>query len=228
MVVDVVIPAFNEEENIGKVVGAIDRNLVRHVVVVDNGSTDGTAQEASDAGAVVQVENSMGYGSACLKGIAWCNALPEPPEVITFMDGDFSDHPEQMDRLLDPIKEEGYDMIIGSRALGEKESGSMTPQQIFGNKVATIMIRIMYRVRFTDLGPFRAIRTEALNRIEMKDRTYGWTVEMQVKAIRKGLKFGEVAVDYRCRGAGQSKVAATLKGTILAGYKIITTILKYA
>lgn len=227
MIVDVVIPAFNEEGNIGNVVRAIDRKIVRHVVVVDNGSTDLTSKFAQEAGAQVETESSMGYGAACLRGIAWCNDLAVKPDVIAFMDGDFSDHPEQLDKLLKPI-DEGYDMVIGSRALGNRESGSMTPQQVFGNRVATVMIRWMYGVRFTDLGPFRVIKLEALNKINMQDRTYGWTVEMQVKAIRKNLKFIELPVDYRKRGAGQSKVAGTWKGTILAGYKIITTILKYA
>lgn len=227
MVVDVVIPAFDEEENIGKVVGAIDKELVRHVIVVNNGSQDNTAFEAEQAGAVVLDEFSKGYGSACLKGIEWSSSQPVKPDVIAFMDGDFSDHPEQLDLILDPIKK-GYDLVIGSRSLGKREAGSMTPQQVFGNKIATTMIRLMYRKRFTDLGPFRAITLAALNKINMVDKTYGWTVEMQVKAIKHNLRFTEVAVDYRRRGAGRSKVAGTFKGTILAGYKIIATILKYA
>ncbi len=228
MIVDVVIPAFNEEGTIGRVVGDIDRNLVRNVIVVNNGSTDATVQVAEAAGALVLHETFMGYGAACLKGIKYVNDLPEKADAIVFMDGDYSDHPEQLIELIEPIRANEVDMVIGSRALGIRESGSMTPQQVFGNWLATFLIRIIYKVKFTDLGPFRAVSLDALNKMDMKDRTYGWTVEMQVKAIRQGLRFKEIPVDYRKRGAGKSKVAGTVKGTIFAGYKIIATILKYS
>lgn len=228
MIVDVVIPAFNEEGTIGRVVGDIDRSLVRNVIVVNNGSTDSTIEVAKSAGAIVLTEDFMGYGAACLKGIKYVNDQVEKADVIAFMDGDYSDHPEQLIELIEPIEAKEVDMVIGSRALGNKESGSMTPQQVFGNWLATFLIRIFYKVRFTDLGPFRAVTLEALNKMDMQDRTYGWTVEMQVKAIRQGFKFKEIPVDYRKRGAGKSKVAGTVKGTIFAGYKIIATILKYS
>jgi glycosyltransferase involved in cell wall biosynthesis len=228
MIVDVIIPAFNEEGTIGRVVGDIDRNLVRNVIVVNNGSTDATVQVAETAGALVLNETFMGYGAACLKGIKYVNDVPEKAQVIVFMDGDYSDHPEQLIELIEPIRANEVDMVIGSRALGIRESGSMTPQQVFGNWLATFLIRIIYKVKFTDLGPFRAVSLDALNKMDMKDRTYGWTVEMQVKAIRQGLRFKEIPVNYRKRGAGKSKVAGTVKGTIFAGYKIIATILKYS
>ncbi len=228
MIVDVVIPAFNEEGTIGRVVGDIDRNLVRNVIVVNNGSTDATVQVAEAAGALVLHETFMGYGAACLKGIKYVNDLPEKADAIVFMDGDYSDHPEQLIELIEPIRANEVDMVIGSRALGIRESGSMAPQQVFGNWLATFLIRIIYKVKFTDLGPFRAVSLDALNKMDMKDRTYGWTVEMQVKAIKQDIPFEEIPVDYRKRGAGKSKVAGTVKGTIFAGYKIIATILKYS
>jgi glycosyltransferase involved in cell wall biosynthesis len=227
MITDVIIPAWNEEQSIAKVIAAIPTSFVREVVVVDNNSTDNTSTCASEAGATVLLETKQGYGAACLKGIKHLKNKSVPPDVIVFMDGDFSDFPEQLPELIAPIEKEGMDMVIGSRAIGQREKGAMMPQQIFGNKLATTMIKWFYGVEFTDLGPFRSITLDALNRIEMKDQTYGWTVEMQVKAAKKGLKFKEVAVDYKKR-IGVSKVSGTLKGTILAGYKIIGTILKYS
>ncbi|MGF1565095.1 MAG: glycosyltransferase family 2 protein [Flavobacteriales bacterium] len=226
MIIDVIIPAWNEEPSIGKVVSDIDRTLVRRVIVVDNNSRDRTAQVASAAGAIVITEKEQGYGAACLAGIALANSNPQPADVIVFMDADYSDYAHEMPLLLAPLTE-GYDMVIGSRALGQREKGSMTPQQVFGNALATWLIRIIYRFRYTDLGPYRAIKREALNRIGMRDRNYGWTVEMQIKALQHGLNVTEVAVNYR-RRIGVSKVSGTLKGTILAGYKIITTIFRYA
>ena len=226
--IDIVIPAFNEEGCVAKVVSDIDKNLVRHVVVVNNNSTDNTAKIAEQAGAIVLHEKKQGYGAACLKGIRYLNDLETPPDLIGFMDADYSDHPEELITLVDPILNEDMDMVIGSRNTGEREAGSMTPQQLFGNWLATFLIRIIYRVRFTDLGPFRVIKRSSLEELEMIDQTYGWTVEMQVKAIKKKLSFKEVPVSYRKRGAGKSKVAGTLKGTILAGYKIISTIIKYS
>ncbi|NQX93031.1 MAG: glycosyltransferase family 2 protein, partial [Flavobacteriales bacterium] len=179
-----------------------------------------------EAGATVLLETFQGYGAACLKGIEHINANPVLPDVVAFMDADFSDFPEQIVDVLAPIKEDNMAMVIGSRALGEKQRGSMTPQQVFGNWLATRMMKWLYGVHFTDLGPFRTIQLSALNQIGMQDKTYGWTVEMQVKIAKAGLPFTEVPVDYKKR-IGKSKIAGTLKGTILAGYKIITTILKY-
>lgn len=227
MQIDVIIPAFNEEHSVGKVVATIPRDLVTEIVVADNNSTDRTAEVATEAGATVLPAPRQGYGSACLVGIAHVNGKPSPPDIIVFMDADYSDHPEQLKDLVAPIIAGEMDMVIGSRALGDREKGSMAPQQIFGNWLATRMMRVLYGVRFTDLGPFRAITREALNKLEMKDKDYGWTVEMQVKAAKQKLRFTEVPVDYRKR-IGRSKIAGTVKGTILAGYKIITTILKYS
>ena len=227
MIIDVVIPAYNEEGTIGRVVGDIDRKLVRHVVVCNNASTDATARVAEEAGAIVVHETRRGYGAACLKAMAYLEALEAKGDIVAFMDGDYSDHPEQLKELIEPIIQRGVGMVIGSRARGEREAGSMTPQQRFGNWLATRMIKVMYGVTYTDLGPFRALTREALQKMNMQDQTYGWTVEMQVKAVKLHIPFEEIPVDYRKRGAGKSKVAGTFKGTIFAGYKIIRTILKY-
>jgi glycosyltransferase involved in cell wall biosynthesis len=223
----VIIPAFNEAGAIHQVVGDIPRGLVREVIVVNNASTDETEINARNAGATVLREARKGYGYACLKGMAWLAAKPGPekPEVVVFLDGDYSDHPEQMEELVRPILSGTHDLVIGSRATGARERGAMTPQQLFGNWLATTLIRLLYKVEFTDLGPFRAIRYSSLLAIGMQDKTYGWTVEMQVKAAKAGLRCMEIPVDYR-RRIGVSKVSGTLKGTILAGYKILTTIFK--
>lgn len=224
----VIIPAFNEAESIGKVVEDIPKEWVQEVVVVNNSSTDQTEENAKAAGATVLREDQRGYGFACLKGISYANAKTgdDRPEIIVFLDGDYSDYPNEMDRLLNPIVEEGYDMVIGSRALGPREKGAMAPQQLFGNWLATRLMRMIYRVRYTDLGPFRAIKFDRLLELGMKDQTYGWTVEMQVKAAKKKFKTTEVAVSYRKR-IGVSKITGTVKGTIMAGYKIILTIFRY-
>ncbi len=225
--IDVIIPAYNEEGAIGNVIEAIPKQLVREIIVCNNRSTDNTRTVAEAAGATVLDEDRPGYGWACLKGMAHCSNQDVLPDIVVFLDGDFSDYPEQMPLLVDPIICDAADMVIGSRASGEKEKGSMTPQQIFGNWLATKMIKVLYGVTFTDLGPFRAISWEALTAIDMQDKTYGWTVEMQVKAAKLGLKTIEVPVKYKKR-IGVSKVSGTVKGTLLAGYKIITTILKYS
>ena len=224
----VIIPAFNEAESIGKVVGDIPAGLVREVVVVNNSSTDATETNAKAAGATVLRESRRGYGFACLCGIAYADNKQgsDRPDIIVFIDGDYSDHPDQMPDVLRPILEEGCDMVIGSRALGARERGAMMPQQVFGNWLATTLIRLFYRVRYTDLGPFRAIKMEKLLALEMKDQTFGWTVEMQLKAAKKKFKVAEVPVNYR-RRIGVSKVSGTVKGTILAGYKILYTIFRY-
>ena len=226
MVVDVIIPAFNEEEAVGHVVRDIPKELVREVVVVNNASSDRTRQRAEEAGATVLDQPLRGYGNACLMGIAHLRDKERRPDVVVFLDGDHSDHPEELPRLLAPIAEGQADLVIGSRALGTRERGSMTPQQVFGNRLACTLMRWLYGVHYTDLGPFRAIRWEALERLGMEDRNYGWTVEMQVKAAKQQLPYAEVPVDYR-RRIGFSKVSGTVKGTIMAGYKIIATIFKY-
>ena len=226
MVVDVIIPAFNEEEAVGHVVRDIPTELVREVVVVNNASSDRTRQRAEEAGATVLDQPLRGYGNACLMGIAHLRDKERRPDVVVFLDGDHSDHPEELPRLLAPIAEDQTDLVIGSRALGTRERGSMTPQQVFGNRLACTLMRWLYGVHYTDLGPFRAVRWEALEHLGMEDRNYGWTVEMQVKAARQRLPYAEVPVDYR-RRIGFSKVSGTVKGTIMAGYKIIATIFKY-
>ena len=227
-VIDVIIPAFNEAESIGKVLNDIPKDLVREIIVVSNGSTDDTEVNAQKAGATVLREERKGYGSACLKGMAHIAQKPQDqqPDIVVFLDGDYSDYPEEMPLLIQPIWEAGVHLVIGSRALGNREKGAMMPQQIFGNWLATTLIKWLYRVKFTDLGPFRAIRYSKLLEIDMQDPTFGWTVEMQVKAAKLGLTCIEVPVNYRQR-IGVSKITGTIRGTILAGYKIIGTIFKY-
>ncbi|RAK69745.1 glycosyltransferase family 2 protein [Hymenobacter edaphi] len=227
--IDVIIPAHNEARSIGPVLRDIPWNWVREVIVVDNASTDDTATPARAGGATVLREDRPGYGYACLRGMAHCYARPphQQPDIIVFLDGDYSDYPEQLPELVRPILDDGVDMVIGSRALGQREPGAMLPQQIFGNWLATTLLRRLYGARFTDLGPFRAIRAEALRRLDMQDQTYGWTVEMQLKAAKQGLRCAEVPVRYR-RRIGVSKVSGTVKGTLGAGYKILWTIFRYA
>ncbi|MBW6478331.1 MAG: glycosyltransferase family 2 protein [Bacteroidales bacterium] len=224
--VGIIIPAFNEENAIAEVLREIPSGYAGEIVVVDNNSTDNTGEKARQSGVTVLREVQKGYGAACLKGILYFMNKENPPDIIVFIDADHSDYPEQLPDLIKPIIESGCDLVIGSRRLGLAEKGSMTPQQIFGNRLATRLIWILYRHRFTDLGPFRAIRFDRLIEIGMKDMNYGWTVEMQVKAVKRKLKCCEVAVNYR-RRIGFSKVSGTLKGTIMAGTKIIYTIFKY-
>lgn len=225
MIVDVIIPAFNEQNSIGLVVRAIPKSLVRDVIVVDNNSNDKTSESATKAGATVLSEEKQGYGYACLKGINYAKNKEEQPEVIVFLDADFSDYPEEMSLLLNKIWK-GADMVIGNRVKSKREKGSMTPQQVFGNWLACWLMRIMYGYRYHDLGPFRAIKFQKLLSLEMKDKTYGWTVEMQLKALKHHLSIDQVDVSYKKR-IGKSKISGTVKGTFLAGYKIITTIFKY-
>ncbi|MCB0490321.1 MAG: glycosyltransferase family 2 protein [Cyclobacteriaceae bacterium] len=220
----VIIPAFNEENGIGQVLSEIPRDLVDEVVVVNNASTDDTEKIARDAGATVLREEVAGYGRACLKGIEYVKQ--NPPDVVVFLDADHSDYPEEMNMVVKPILEQGADLVIGSRALGDREKGSMTPQQVFGNWLATGLLKLFYNVRFTDLGPFRAIRFDKLMAIDMQDKTYGWTVEMQLKAAKMKMTCVEVPVRYRKR-IGFSKISGTIKGTVMAGYKILYTIFKY-
>lgn len=222
----VIIPAFNEENGVGEVIREIPKNIVSEIVVVNNASTDNTELIAREAGATVLKEPVAGYGRACLKGIEYIKQIQPQPDVVVFLDADHSDYPEEISSLLKPIIEEKADLVIGSRALGVMESGSMTPQQVFGNWLATRLLKLFYDVKFTDLGPFRAIRFSTLIQIDMQDKTYGWTVEMQLKAAKNGFRCTEVPVRYR-RRIGFSKISGTVKGTILAGYKILTTIFKY-
>lgn len=221
----VIIPAFNEENAVGKVVQEIPKDLVEEIIVVNNNSNDATKSIASKAGATVLDEPIQGYGRACLKGIDYINTNYPETDIIVFLDADYSDYPAELKNVVEPILSREMDMVIGSRKLGKKEKLSMTPQQIFGNWLATFLIALFYKITYTDLGPFRAIKLSALNALQMKDKTYGWTVEMQVKAAKQKMKICEVAVNYKVR-IGQSKVSGTVKGTILAGYKIITTIFK--
>lgn len=225
-IISVIIPAFNEENGVGRVIAEIPKDLIREIVVVNNASTDDTERIAKEAGAIVLRELTPGYGRACLKGIDYLKTLHAPPDVVVFLDADHSDYPEEMPQLVNPIVSANVDLVIGSRALGKKESGAMTPQQIFGNWLATRLLKFFYGVKFTDLGPFRAIRFSSLLALDMQDKTYGWTVEMQLKAAKKKMTCIEVPVRYRKR-IGFSKISGTVKGTVLAGYKILTTIFKY-
>ena len=223
----VIIPALNEQHAICKVLAEIPSDLVSEVVVVSNGSTDNTAMKAASCGATVLEEPKKGYGYACLKGIEYLTAKSiHASDIIVFIDADYSDYPAEMPSLVKPIQENRADLVIGSRTLGKKEKGAITPQQIFGNWLATTLLRFFYKVKYTDLGPFRAIRLDQLLHINMQDKTYGWTVEMQLKAAKSGLRSMEVPVNYRKR-IGKSKVSGTIKGTIMAGYKILWTIFRY-
>ncbi len=215
----VVIPALNEEASIGRVLAALPAGL-GEVVVADNGSTDGTPEVARAGGARVVDAARRGYGSACLAGLA---ALGDGPDVVVFLDADLSDHPEELPRVAGPVLTGEADLVIGSRALGRREPGSMLPQQRFGNWLATRLVRLLYGHRYTDLGPFRAVGRAALDRLGMRDRTWGWTVEMQVRALQEGLRVVEVPVSYR-RRIGRSKIAGTVRGTLAAGVKILSTV----
>lgn len=225
MKIMVVIPAFNEERSIGLVVAAIPRPPVSDIIVANNNSTDRTAEVARAAGAHIVNEPEDGYGAACHTGVLSAQQLGAG--LIVFIDGDYSDYPEEIPMLIAPIIAGEADMVIGSRILGQREPGALTPQQRFGGWLACNLMRLFFGAHYTDLGPFRAITMAALNQINMQDRNYGWTVEMQIKAVRAGLRVTEVPVRYRKR-IGKSKISGTVKGVVLAGYKILTTIFKYA
>lgn len=228
MRIDVIIPAFNESGSIGLVLRDIPQDLVREVIVVNNASTDDTAAVAASAGATVLSETKRGYGAACLKGIAHISqkAADQQPDIVVFLDGDYSDYPGEMRNIVKPIEDQEAEMVIGSRALGTKQKGSMMPQQIFGNWLATTLMRLFTGAKYSDLGPFRAIKWKSLMELKMQDQNYGWTVEMQIKAARKHMRFTEVPVSYRKR-IGKSKVSGTITGSVKAGYKIIITIFRY-
>ena len=223
--VSVVIPALNEEEPIGDVVRAVPRGIAAEVIVVDNGSADRTAEAARAAGARVVSEPRRGYGRACRAGV---EAVSPDAEIVVFLDGDGSDCPELMSRLVEPITEGRYDFVIGSRTRGRRERGSMNFQQVFAGRAAGWLLRALYGVRYTDMCPFRAVRRDALARLGMREETYGWNLEMQMRAARAGLRILEVPVDHRRRAGGESKVSGTLRGTVLAGTRILYTVARIA
>ena len=229
-IIKVIIPAYNEQDSIGHVLGDIPSS-VSEVIVVSNASTDSTEQNARDAGATVLQEARKGYGYACLKGMEYiatsATLSGQPPDIVVFLDGDYSDYPEQLTEIVAPIIHEDYDMVIGSRDKRFRESGSMTGPQIFGNWLATTLLTLFFGARFTDLGPFRAMKYDSLLALHMEDKTYGWTVEMQLKVLKKKQKYTEIPVKYRNR-IGISKVSGTLKGAIFAGVKILGWIFKYS
>ncbi len=224
--IKVIIPAYNEADAIAKVIGAIPK-LVDEVIVISNNSTDTTEKNAKKAGATVLSESKKGYGYACLKGIEYISKLENKPDVIVFLDGDFSDYPEQLSEIIHPILNNDIDFVIGSRVKRLREKGSMTPQQIFGNWLATFLMKLLFNAKFTDLGPFRAIKYQNLLALDMQDKTYGWTIEMQLKILKQKMSYVEIPVKYRNR-IGVSKVSGTIKGSILAGIKILGWIFKYS
>ena len=223
----VVIPAHDEAAGILKVIQDLPMDWVSEVVVTDNASNDDTAGVAEALGATVLREARKGYGWACLKALEYLEQKEQKPDIVVFLDADYSDYPDELPFLVKPILEGKADLVIGSRALGQREKGSLTPQQVFGNWLATRLLRLLYGARFTDLGPFRAVRWEALQQINMQDKTYGWTVEMQLKAAKLGLRSVEVPVRYR-RRIGHSKISGTVKGVLGAGYKILWTLFRYS
>lgn len=224
--IKVIIPAYNEALSIGPVIKGIPK-LVEEIIVVNNNSTDDTETNAVKAGATVLTEPRKGYGYACLKGMEYIASQKQEPDIIVFLDGDFSDFPEELIEVIRPIVEKDLDFSVGARIKKWRENGSMTFPQIFGNWLATTLMKLFFNSKFTDLGPFRAIKYQKLLQLEMEDKTYGWTVEMQLKALRQNLSYTEVPVHYRNR-IGVSKVSGTVKGAIFAGVKILGWIFKYS
>ncbi|TAG22131.1 MAG: glycosyltransferase family 2 protein [Cytophagia bacterium] len=225
MKIAVIIPAHNEQGSIDKVINEIP-NIVSEIIVVNNNSSDNTAAVAQKAGATVLFEPNAGYGYACLKGIEHLNQQSTKVDIVVFLDGDYSDYPEELTQIVAPIIERNVDFVIGARKKELRQAGSMTPQQIFGNWLATNLMRLLYQSKFSDLGPFRAIKYQKLQQLNMTDKTYGWTVEMQLKALRQKLTYEEVPLRYKKR-IGTSKISGTIKGTVMAGIKIIGWIVKY-
>ncbi|SFR52613.1 glycosyltransferase family 2 protein [Maribacter stanieri] len=224
--IKVIIPAFNEADSIAHVINEIPKT-VSEVIVVNNNSTDDTVKNAEKAGATVLSETRKGYGYACLKGLDYIAAKSKQPDIIVFIDGDYSDYPEELDKIVAPILENNMDFVVGARTKSLREEGSMTPQQVFGNWLATFLMSLFFGAKFTDLGPFRAIKYEKLKELNMEDKTYGWTVEMQLKVLKKKMTYTEVPVRYK-RRIGISKVSGTVKGSIFAGIKILGWIFKYS
>ena len=224
--IKVIIPAYNEADSIGLVVNAVP-NFVNEVIVVSNNSTDNTEINAKKAGATVLTESNKGYGYACLKGLQYIENQQIKPEIVVFLDGDYSDYPEELTKIAAPIIDNNIDFVVGTRVKTLREIGSMTTPQIFGNWLATSLMSIFFNSTFTDLGPFRAIKYSKLLALQMEDKTYGWTVEMQLKVLKKGFTYSEVPVNYRNR-IGVSKVSGTIKGAIFAGVKILGWIFKYS
>lgn len=224
--IKVIIPAFNEQDAIANVVNEIPK-IVDEIIVVSNNSTDNTEINAKNAGATVLKEHRKGYGFACLKGMDYIRNQKILPEIIVFLDGDYSDHPAQLIEIVDPIIKDDIDFVVGSRVKKWRESGSMTPQQVFGNWLATFLMKLFFKAKFTDLGPFRAIKYQKLLALKMVDKTYGWTVEMQLKVLKQKLRYVEIPVKYKNR-IGVSKVSGTIKGSIFAGIKILGWIFKYS
>ncbi|MGJ8683381.1 MAG: glycosyltransferase family 2 protein [Nonlabens sp.] len=224
-IIRVIIPAYNEADSMPLVINDIP-NMVAEVIVVSNNSSDDTIVNAKNAGATVLEENNRGYGYACLKGMDYVAHLSQSTDIIVFLDGDYSDYPEQLTDLVTPIIDENIDFVVGARVESLREKGSMTVPQIFGNWLATSLMSLLFKSRFTDLGPFRAIKYDKLLALHMEDKTYGWTVEMQLKALKKKYTYVEIPMKYRNR-IGVSKVSGTVKGAIFAGVKILTWIFKY-
>ncbi len=224
--IKVIIPAYNEQDSIGNVIRDIPK-IVDEIIVVSNNSTDKTEENATKAGATVLTENRKGYGYACLKGMDYISKQKLKPEIVVFLDGDYSDYPEQLTELIAPIVQQDLDFVIGARVKELRETGAMTPQQIFGNWLATSLMKLFFNAHFTDLGPFRAIKYNKLLALDMEDKTYGWTVEMQLKALKQKLTYTEIPMKYRNR-IGVSKVSGTVKGSIFAGIKILGWIFKYS
>ncbi len=224
--IKVIIPAYNEEESIPLVIKDIP-SIVDEIIVISNNSTDNTEINAKNAGATVLVENRKGYGFACLKGLEYISQQEKKPDIVVFLDGDYSDYPEELTKIIEPIITDNIDFVIGSRVKELRETGSMTTPQIFGNWLATSLMGLFFKSTFTDLGPFRAIKYTKLLGLKMEDKTYGWTVEMQLKVLKQKLSYREISVNYRNR-IGVSKVSGTIKGAIFAGVKILTWIFKYS
>ena len=225
-VIKVIIPAYNEQDSIGSVVKDIPK-IVDEIIVISNNSTDNTEINAKNAGATVLSETRKGYGYACLKGMDYIAKQSIKPDIIVFLDGDYSDYPEQLTEIIAPIINQNLDFVVGARVKELRENGAMTPQQVFGNWLATFLMKLFFGARFSDLGPFRAIKYDKLLALNMEDKTYGWTVEMQLKVLKQKMTYKEIPVKYRNR-IGVSKVSGTVKGTIFAGVKILGWIFKYS
>ena len=224
-IIKVIIPAYNEEKAIASVIKEIPKS-VNEIIVISNNSTDNTIKVATEAGATVLSENRKGYGYACLKGMEYISNLEIKPDIVVFLDGDYSDYPEELTKIIAPILENNIDFVVGSRVASLRDKHSMTPQQIFGNWLATTLMKIFFSATYTDLGPFRAIKYDKLLALKMEDKTYGWTVEMQLKVLKQKMSYVEIPVRYRNR-IGVSKVSGTVKGSVMAGVKIIGWIFKY-